>query len=531
MKLLITTILILLLGAADATSQSIQMARGIVYHDLNANGRRDAREPGLPNVTVTNGELVVMTDAQGRYELPVGDDTIISVVKPGNYRYPVDENNLVKFFYIHKPNGSPQGLRYAGVAPTGPLPASIDFPLWTGNASDKFKIIAFADPQPYSEEEVGYFDASIVEELVGAEGYEFGISLGDLVGDRLDLFEPLNTAIARIGIPWYSVLGNHDLNFDVTEQHHADETFERVYGPANYAFYQGRVLFLQLDNVIYPNPYTSSNYTGGYRDDQLRWVRNLLDTVPNDYLIVVNGHIPIFDEQPHGDTFVDEHRERLFELLKDYRHTLSMSGHTHTQRHHFFDRTQGWMQDAPHHHYNAGTASGDWWSGAKDAKGIPEALMRDGTPKGYGIITFDGATYTIDYKVYDKPTEHRMKIYTPKYVPHQQGTRRFYRTQFIVNFFQGSEFDKLEYRIDDGNWMLMRYWPGEDPFVAEIRYELNNMKDQPDYNRMSNPAMSYHLWRGSVPAGLPVGMRTIEVRATDAWGRVFTESTTFEVVD
>lgn len=261
-----TTILFLLtLVVLDQSEVFAQnpglMATGLVYHDRNGNGRRDAGERGLPNVKVTNGESFVKTDADGRYRISVTDDTILSVIKPGNFRYPVDSQNLVKFFHIHKPAGSPP-LRYAGVAPTGALPASVDFALLTGDDGDAFSVIAFADPQPYSLEEVGYFDASIVQELVGVKGHAFGISLGDLVGDQLDLFQPLNRATARIGLPWFNVYGNHDMNFDAKEDRLADETFERVYGPSNYAFYHGNVLFITLDNVVYPNPYTSSSYIG-----------------------------------------------------------------------------------------------------------------------------------------------------------------------------------------------------------------------------------------------------------------------------
>ena len=42
---------------------------------------------------------------------------------------PVDADNLPRFHYIHKPEGSPAGLRFEGVAPTGPLPDPIEFPL------------------------------------------------------------------------------------------------------------------------------------------------------------------------------------------------------------------------------------------------------------------------------------------------------------------------------------------------------------------------------------------------------------------
>jgi len=506
-------------------AQTTQTARGVVFHDINANGRQDAGEPGLPSVAVSNGSDVVQTNSNGEYEISVTDDTIIFVIKPGNFKYPMNNLNQPQFFYNHKPAGSPE-LKYKGVDPTGPLPSTINFPLLTGSDNDAFTILAFADPQPYSLAEVDYFDRDIVEELVGVENVAFGISLGDLVGDILDFFEPLNIATARVGVPWYNVLGNHDLNFDVEEQHHADETFERVYGPATYAFNHGKVHFIVLDDVIYPNPYTSANYIGGFRDEHFEFIENSLQFVPLDHLIVFSMHIPIFDEAPIGETFKDDHRRRFFDLLKDRPHTLSLSGHTHTQRHHFFTDKDGWLQDKPHHHYNVGTTSGDWWSGALNEQGIPDALMRDGTPNGYSFIHFDGNKYTFDYKVAGKPAEHRMQLYGPSKVP--QNAR--YRGQLYVNFYQGSEFCKVDFRIDGGEWRSMRYSVGEDPTVSQIRHEWDAASVLPQTTRPSNPALSYHLWRANIPTRLPLGMRKIDVRVTDMFGREFWDEYHFEVV-
>jgi hypothetical protein len=205
---------------------------------------------------------VTRTDWRGRYRLPVGDDTIIFVVKPRGWSPPIDADGLPRFYYVHKPQGSPSHLRFAGVAPTGPLPESIDFPLARSREPGSFRTVVFSDPQPYTLQEIDYLSRDVVAELVGVDA-AFGLSLGDLVGDDLALFEPLNQAVGRIGIPWYNVHGNHDMNFRAHADEYADETFERVYGPATYAFQVGRVHFVVLDNVIYAgaNPDGSSATT------------------------------------------------------------------------------------------------------------------------------------------------------------------------------------------------------------------------------------------------------------------------------
>jgi hypothetical protein len=525
MKKYCLLILYLLVIVAEVFSQSATTATGLVYHDLNGNGRKDRREPGIAGVAVSNGELVVLTNEEGRYTIPVSNDAIISVIKPGNFQYPVNDRNLPQFFYIHKTEGSPE-LEYPGVAPTGPLPASVDFGLLTGSESDTFSIAVFSDPQPYAIEEIDYYDRSIVRELVGDKSLAFGISLGDLTGDRPDFFETLNKATSRIGVPWFHVIGNHDINFDAKNPMHKDDAFERTYGPANFAFNQGKVHFIVLDNILYPNEYDSRTYVGGFREDQFRFIENTLKHVPKDYLVVINVHIPFFNEFPHGETFLDAHRERLFDVLKDHPHTFSMSGHTHTQRHHFFGSDDFWQQENPHHHYNVATASGDWWSGKKDENGIPDAVMRDGTPKGYNLIHFEGNKYVIDFKAAGYDENYRMRLYGPKVVPHNF---RF-RGEFFVNFFQGSEKCDVQYRINNEDWKPMNYTIEQDPFISGIRYQWDTAEKMPEGIRPSNPTLSYHLWKIRIPTRLPLGKNVIEVKAIDMYGRTFTDKFEFQVV-
>jgi hypothetical protein len=526
MRAIVLIIAILFFVVKMSGAQTNDIAGGTVFHDLNENGFWDADEPGLSDVAVSNGVDVVLTDERGGYTLPVGDDNIIFVIKPASFKYPLNEVNLPQFFYIHKPYGSPQ-LKYAGVAPTGPLPERINFPLLAGDNSEAFSMVVVSDPQTYSLEQIDYYDRDIVEDIKSNGNHLFGITLGDIVGDVLDYFGPINKATSRAGIPWFHVFGNHDMNFDAKTWHHADETFERVYGPANYAFNQGKVHFIVLRDVIYPNDLTDYRYVGGFRESQFSFIENTLKFVPTDHLVVLCVHIPLFDEKLWGNTFIGEHRQRLFDLLKDYPHTFSLSGHTHYQRHYFFDKEEGWMGNKPHHHYNVGTASGDWWSGSPDEQDIPDATMRDGTPNGYNILQFDGNTYTYDYKVAGKSLDNKMSIYGPKLVPRN----RHFRGELYVNFFQGHEMDTVEFRVNDGEWKRMRYVEEQDPHMSAIRYQWDFSEELPVGVRPSNPFISRHLWKTRMPTNVPAGENTIFVRVKDIFGRIFTDEFQFTAVE
>ncbi|MFC1557216.1 calcineurin-like phosphoesterase C-terminal domain-containing protein [candidate division KSB1 bacterium] len=514
MKKTVTALTCLMLLCVS--SLSAQNAKGTVYHDRNANGVRDAGEQGIPSVGVSNGHDVVMTDNQGRYELTVNDDTIIFVIKPAGYRVPVDDNNLRKFYYIHKPSGSPE-LEYAGSGPTGPLPESVDFPLLPGNDSDDFSIIVFGDTQVYSIIEVDYLGRDLVAELIGVQGYEFGITLGDNVGDDLDLHGPVSNMIGRIGIPWHYVMGNHDENYDATTDVYADERFEATFGPATYSFNYGSVHFIVFDDILYPDPRDGEGYWGGLRDDQLTFVENDLKHVPKDHLIVCAMHIPMLS----GNSFNGDVYERLITLLKPFPNTFSMSAHTHTQRHHFHEDS-GWE----HHHYVVGTACGDWWSGILDEHGIPDTMMRDGTPNGYARITFKGSEYTIDYKVARSPDSYRMNIYAPLTAPRNQS----FSGELYVNFFNGSERAKVEFRIDDGSWREMRKTVEHDPIYVRSLQTWDSRPGILPGERPSNPVDCTHLWKAQMPIRLSSGAHVIEVRVTDMFGRTFRDFITYRVV-
>ncbi|WP_229738507.1 calcineurin-like phosphoesterase C-terminal domain-containing protein [Parapedobacter pyrenivorans] len=499
-------------------------ATGYVYNDTNGNGRRDRREPGVAGVSVSNGVQVAVTNASGHYELPVGLDNIIFVIKPSGYTIPTDAHNLPKFYHIHKPQGSPT-LKYGGVAPTGRLPKSVDFPLIQHVEPTDFTALIFGDPQAYTEQEIAYFAKGVVAELEGVANIAFGLSLGDLVGDRLTLHNPYIKAVAKVGIPWYNLMGNHDMDYDAPADSLADETFEASFGPANYAFNYGNAHFIVLDDILYPDPRDGKGYWGGFRKDQLDFVENNLKHVSKDKLIVLAFHIPL--QHTDEDAFRNADRQRLFDLLRDFPNTLSMSAHSHLQRQNFYGREDGWRQDTPHHEYNAGTTSGDWYSGVSNALGVPASTMRDGTPKGYAFLRINGNQYTIDYKVAGEPDSLQINLFHPKVVAQGRGTQ----AGIFANFFMGHEGNTVEYRIGDGDWRPMHYVEAPDPAFLSQLFQWDMADELVPGRRPSNAVNSKHLWRGNIMTNLPVGEHRIEVRATDMFGRTFTQQSSYRLAE
>ena len=495
--------LLLLIASVSTLQAADQVARGFVFHD--SNGTRDANEPGLAGVGVSNGRAVVKTDQAGRYELPVGDDTILFVIKPRGWIVSIDENQVPRFYYIHKPAGSPEGLKYAGVAPTGPLPASVDFPLVEHPEPDQFKIVVFGDPQPNDLGDIYHMAHDIVDELVGTEA-AFGLTLGDVMADLLDLYPPYNEVMGQMRIPMFNTLGNHDINFDVPGDQLSDETWERTFGPATYSFDWGPVHFIVTDNVFYAGggEETGGGYRGEFTEQVLEFVANDLKFVPPDRLVVVAMHIPLTSSN-HGP---------LLAMLKD-RPAVSLSGHTHDIQHQFVGEDGDGPHPDSHHHVINGAVCGIHWLGNPDEYGIPHAMTHCGSPNGYTFISFDGNTYKMRFKAPRRPASDQMHIYAPSEVRVGESAE----TEVLVNVFFGSARSKTEMRIDAGHWHELKRESREDPYLAKVITAGHPL------------SQVTHMWIGVLPAELAPGGHTIHVRTTDMFGQTFTAARVLRVVD
>ncbi|MCG9895651.1 MAG: calcineurin-like phosphoesterase family protein [Fimbriimonadaceae bacterium] len=502
-RLLLPAALAALAGTAAA---QLETARGTVYHDLNRNERRDPGEPGLSGIRVSDGYTITKTDSRGRWSLPVTDDETIFVIKPTGWMTPVSDLNLPEFYYVHKPKGSPPNLRYAGVAPTGPLPASIDFPLHRSPEPRRFHTLFFGDTQSRDVREVDYLTRDVIEPLIGnpeVKTARFGVTLGDIVFDDLSVFDPHNRAIALLGLPWYNVLGNHDINFDVPNDELSDETFTRIYGPNYYSFDHGPVHFVVLDNIHWSRTGDRGSYVGRFGERQLTWLERNLRDVPLNRLVVFMMHIPLDGTQD---------KDEIFRLIGTRPHALSVSAHTHFHEHRFL--TDGKHLKEPHHHVVNVTACGSWWRGRPDDRGIPTTTMRDGAPNGWSLFSFDGNSYTIQFRAAGMPATEQMAIYAPETVAVGAPI------EVTANVWAGSEKSRVEMRLGGGPWTAMTLTPKPDP-VYQAMFERDQTLQAP-WRPLPAPINSPHLWTASISSLGWKGTVPIEVRSTDMFGQVST---------
>ena len=382
-----------------------------------ARGVASPANPGLADVLVSNGRDVAVTGADGRYALPLPDEATLFVVKPAGFMPPVDPaTNLPRFYRHHQPKGSPASLNltFEGLAPTGPMPASLDFPLRRQDEPETFDVVMVTDPQPENEAEVDFIREDLIEALARTSA-AFGLTAGDIMFDDLSLYPRLNAIIGAIGLPWWNIGGNHDLNFEAPDRRYSRETYKRVFGPNYYAFFYGRTLFLMLDDVDYlgqdpAKPKLGGKYEGRLDDAQLEFIRNVLAHTPEDTLVIAVMHIPIrtyLGSEPYQNL---ANKDALFRLFEGRKHTVSFSGHTHTTEHHYFGAADGWNGAEPHHHHVLTALSGSWWSGPFDHRGVASADSRDGTPNGFHILSVDGTRYATRFVPAKEPNGRQMRL-------------------------------------------------------------------------------------------------------------------------
>ena len=539
------TILFLILLIVTPLSLA-QTATGRVFIDENRNGLLDEGEVGLANVRVSNGASVVLTDATGRYRLAADEQTIIFITKPSNYAIPVNQHMLPQFYYIHQPNGSPAGMRYKGIEPTGPLPAEINFPLIERSENKQFEALLFADTQPQTTRELDYIRDDVVAELVGSDA-AFGMTMGDIMFDDLSMLPRYNAIISKIGIPWYNVPGNHEINFESPNDRYSLETFKKFYGPPYFAFEYADALFVVLDNIDYKGGGEADpadvRGNGGYEArisrSQLQWLAEELKHVEQERLVFIATHAPLGSE---NGSYATDNREKLFRLLAGRPNLYSVAGHTHTTDHVYFDKDDGFAGPGKFHHHVLATVSGAWWSGPFDERGIAVSDQRDGTPNGYHILEVDSTDVAVRFKGAGKPADYQMRIVFD--VAHHQlnvnGIRDFKAGELldgrisqdhlnaaaiIVNLFDGGPNSIVRYRIEDGEYRPLKRVLRKDPYMLEQYARHRSSK-----KTWVEATLSTHLFEADLDANLPPGVHAITVQAEDEFGRLHHGHTVLEIV-
>jgi len=490
-------------------AQGSSTVKGIVYHDKTGSGSYDpSKDKALKGIAVSNGRDVVVTNKDGYYELPLRNNSAIFVIKPRNWKVPVDQNQMHRFYYMYSPDGV-AGKNFSGLTPTGSLPEMVNFPLYPGKEPDSFDVLVFGDTQPRNDKEVYYMEQEVLSEIIGID-VPFGITLGDIVFNDLNLFDHLTRSLSTIGTPMWYVAGNHDNDYSGNTNTEARGAWYKTFGPSYYSFSYGPAHFIVLDNIRMIGEENRHTYRTGLGEDQMEFLRNEIKRMDSDQLLVLCMHIP-YEKSSEWES--EAEKKDFYELIASHPMSVSLAAHTHRHYHQFIDKEVGYPGVKPHHLVSVGTVCGSWWTGAPDEYGIPHAMMSDGTPNCYTILHIDGNKWNLRWKAPGKPADFQMHIEAPENIFSDDTDG----IKVIANIFNALPSAEVKMRIgNEGEWTSMDRRVQFDPSRLAVMEREKQLGEVP-WRNLGSIAPSEHIWVAEQNVKLDPGVYVIYVKAKDDW--------------
>ena len=492
-------------------AQASTSVKGVVFHDKNINGVFDSFDKPLKGIAVSNGRDVVITNRKGEYELPLKDNSFIFVIKPRNWSVNIDHEQVPRYYKMNSLTGL-SGKNFDGLPPTAALPNMVNFPLYPSKEPNEIKGLIFGDTQPRNDKEIFYMSQDILPDLIGTDA-QFGVTLGDVVFNDLNLFGHVASSLSTIGIPMWYVPGNHDADYTGKNSIEGRGSWFNKFGPNYYSFTYGPAHFIVLDNIRWnaedKKPY--SNYRTGLGEDQMKFLENEIKRLDKKQWLVVLSHIPF---EMSTKWVNNTEKETFYNLLARHEKTISLAAHTHRHYHHFVDDSQGFMGKKPLHTVSVGTSCGAWWSGAPNEYGIPHAMMTDGTPNGYAFLNISEKDWNLEWRSAGKPADYQMHIDMPEVVSidHKDPIK------VTANIFNALPDAEVKMKMgENGEWIEMKSAPQKDPIRLAEKERENEIEKAP-WRKMGAAAISKHIWEAELnPTFTQPGVYYIHIKSKDRW--------------
>jgi len=353
---------------------------------------------GLEGVVVSDGTQCIRSACDGTFYMTstIADVKFVHISTPSGYK-PTVVNGIPKF-YKAKADVTPE----AGIYDFG------DFVVYPATNPNRFTLLISADPQPrkysgWNNDRIAYRSLDVCEDLydelasvkAGITDREvYGICLGDIVHETMDLFDNYDTGLARLGYPTYNIIGNHDNDPSAADDDAAAATFESHYGPRNYSFNIGGIHFVMLDNLIMKdNGGKLTGFDQGLSDEIWTWLQNDMAMIPTTTKIMVCAHSPMFryingSERTNTAYHAGTHSDKdggaygYGDLFDTYTEVHAWAGHTHV----------GFNYNYPNNHrhkkiqvHTLARSTGELWT---------NEYLASGTPRGFTVVDVDNGNIT-----------------------------------------------------------------------------------------------------------------------------------------
>ena len=328
----------------------------------------------------------------------------------------------------------------------------------------------------------------------------YGMNLGDMTqeshwtnANKATLANFVNVC-ERGGMPiqTFHAIGNHDHDRNKYTDREATENYRNHFGPTYYAFDMGRTHYIVLDDIVY---HGAKKYDEQIDSLQLAWAAEYARRLPAGSRVCVAMHAPAMKAWKGNQ--VMESAARLMDAFAG--HELHfITGHTHVNSN--YDIREGVVE------HNVAQICGNLWY---------DPINKDGTPKGYQLFRECGGEFSWEYRSLGSPAVRQLRVWQPGQ----------------VEAFPGSVVAKIWNW--DPCWTVVWYEDGRyrgamqriqiiDPDYAAHLDSLKNAGRK--LAKSQHPRISDFYFKARPSASA----QTIEVVATDRFGRRYSERITLE---
>ncbi|MCR4921684.1 MAG: calcineurin-like phosphoesterase family protein [Bacteroidaceae bacterium] len=511
----------------------------------NVMGRITANGVGVPNVMVSDGEVVTQTDADGQYSFTSTKHyPYVFYSLPRGYR-PQQKNGFVPLFWQSLDSNNKEKVERH------------NFMLFPSE-NDNYQMIIGADSHlanrtgDLNQFKDGYV-TRIRQEKSASPDPVYSMILGDLTWDNYWYSRKFNLAdfyskCTEFSYPviLWPVIGNHDNDGGTAPSNDTDflsaQPWRKTVAPTFYSFNLGRVHYVVLDDIYYKNEDTGGSYNTGIvgsrnydaliTDDQFEWLEKDLALVEDkDAPLVIAMHIPTWalsSSSPYTPLarLSNDGTNRLCKAVKQFSKVHIVTGHTH---YNYVAHPKEYPNVTEHN--IAAICATWWWTGQITGHHV----CKDGSPGGYSMWTVRGDEVSWKYHSIEDNGNMQMRIYdmntVKDYFANDENAKKFFavypsRTTYssvgknviYINVFGYDTDWKIEVFESKIKRSVSRV-RNEDPFHT-IAYDVPRTVQNGSCTADFSTNMTSHLFQSTMTsATLPV-----TVRVTDSFGRVFVQS-------
>lgn len=465
---------------ASAAPKAVKLPKGCTVY-----GKVECDGAAMAGVAVSDGTLVAVTDAKGRYFLNSDKKNGTVFVSIPSCTEVETESGMPHFWEPLGNDSTPEQHDFSLRSVDNRRHAVIA-------VSDIHLANIFDDKAQFED----IFMPRVREEVAKyrSQGIPvYCVNGGDSSYDRywyenLYAIEDFPATLNKVGfpVPMFATMGNHDNDgataFSDSTDFEASSRYRATMGPTHYSFNLGDIHYVMLDNVVYLNsPGRIDSYEGitGKRDyeayispDQLEWLRRDLSLVSDKSTpIVITMHVPMLAYKVRTGEITTRFRSEgtdpadkvgeLTTLLKDFEQVHLITGHTHRNMTcHGSDSPESLPYISNIIDHNITGACGCWWQTVSH-NGL--SLAPDSAPSGFEVFPVDGKSLEWYFVSNDDGAGRQFRVFD------MNSVRDYYRTNGEIRSFLRKFDQRTDYAKIDDNMVYIHVWAWEPTWKVSVR--------------------------------------------------------------